>query len=59
MPDRKRSPTRLTVDRASFERHFLLEGAGPAIASEALAAGTIETPYEVVELICRVNQLYA
>ena len=26
---------------------------------EALAAGTIETPYEVVELMCRVNELYA
>jgi hypothetical protein len=59
MPDQKRSHTRLTIDRASFERNFILEAAGRAIAVEALAAGTIETPYEVVEMICRVNELYA
>ena len=59
MPDPERSPTRLTVDRLSFEKHFVLEGPGYVIASGAFAAGDIQTPYEVVELICRANELYA
>jgi len=58
MPDQEWSQTRLTIDRASFERHFVLEGPGHGIALEALASGIIQTPYEVVDLICRVNQLY-
>lgn len=59
MPDTERSSTRLTVDRASFENHFVLEGAGRAIAADAIAAGIIHTPYEVVEMICRVNERFA
>ena len=59
MPKTEKPSTLLAIDRQTFEKHFSLEGAGRLVALDALAGGTIEGPYEVIETVCLVNRLFA
>lgn len=59
MPEDKNRAAQLTISRELFDKFFLLDEAGHLVAIDALAAGFIETPYEVIEVVCLVNRLFA
>lgn len=57
MPPPRGKRTTLTVDRETFEEFFMIDSGGFGIASDAMAAGLIGTPYEAIAMVCLANQL--
>jgi hypothetical protein len=53
------TPAKLTISRQLFENYFSLSGAGYVLANDALAAGWISTPYEIIEVVCLVDRVFA
>jgi hypothetical protein len=52
-------PAVLSVDRADFEGFFKIDGPGYWVVRAALDQDIIGTPYEMVEMICAVNESIA
>ena len=59
MPGDPLTPAKLTISRQLFENYFSLSGAGYVLANDALAAGWISTPYEIIEVVCLVDRVFA
>jgi hypothetical protein len=55
----RRKVTELPIDPDAFEKWFSLDGAGRAIALDALKMGRISTAVEAIEIVCVVNEFYS